>query len=102
MEFNELQEKIIKVEEKYGRWNKIDIDQEYALNKLYEEVGEFAQSWLIHRKKCRPSKIISELESKKMLAEELADIIGITIYNAHLLDINLEQAIEAKWFKYLK
>lgn len=102
MEFKELQEKVIKVEKKYCKLNNIEIDQEFALNKLYEEVGEFAQAWLIHRKKCRPVKIVSDQKSKDMLAEEIADIIGIAIVNAYLLDINLDKAMEDKWFKYLE
>ncbi|MFH1838251.1 MAG: MazG nucleotide pyrophosphohydrolase domain-containing protein, partial [Candidatus Kuenenbacteria bacterium] len=76
----------------------IQLDEDFALLKLYEEVGELTQAILIHRKKSRPEKYVSEEISKKKLAEELADIVCSTIVNAHLLGIDLEEAIDKKWF----
>ena len=60
-------------------------------------MGEFAQAILIHQKKCRTKKRVSEEESKKELSKELADVVCIAILNAHLLDIDLEEAIDKKW-----
>ena len=40
---------------------------------------------------------MSEDASKKELAKELADVVGLAILNAHLLDIDLEDAINTKW-----
>jgi len=81
----------------YGKKYNIEIDEDFALFKLYEEVGELAQFVLIHRKKCRPEKYMSEEKSKKELAQELADVLGMVMVNAHLLDIDLEEAINKKW-----
>jgi MazG nucleotide pyrophosphohydrolase domain. len=75
----------------------VPIDQEFALMKLVKEVGEFTQAVLVHRKKSKPEKYKSETESKKMLADELADIIGLAIINADLFGIDLEKAIKEKW-----
>lgn len=97
MEFKELQEKVIKNAKEYCKKYNIELDEDFALFKLYEEVGELAQNVLIHRKKCRPEKYISEEESKDELAKELADILGILIVTAYLLDIDLEDAIDKKW-----
>lgn len=97
MEFKEIQEKVVKNTLIYGEKYGIKIDDDFALIKLYEEVGEFSQAVLIHRKKSRPEKHVSEEESKKELAKELADIMGMLIVNAHLLDIDLEEAIIKKW-----
>lgn len=97
MEFKDLQEKIIKNIMNYGKNYKIKIDEDFALLKLYEEVGEFAQAVLVHRKKSRPEKYLSEEKSKQELGKELADIIGMTITNAHLLGIDFEEAIQNKW-----
>ncbi len=97
MEFKKLQNKIIENAVNYGKKYNVQIDEDFALLKLYEEVGEFAQAVLIHRKKSRPEKYVSAETSKKELAKELADIIGITIVNAHLLEIDLEEAINKKW-----
>ena len=97
MDFNELQNKMIKNLMNYGKNYNVKIDEDFALLKLYEEVGEFAQAVLVHRKKSRPEKYLSEELSKKELGNELADIIGMTIVNAHLLGIDLEKAIQDKW-----
>ena len=97
MEFKEIQKKVIEAGEDYGKRYDIEIDEDFALFKLYEEVGELAQSVLIHRKKCRPEKYLSEEESKKELSKEFADVLGMLIISAHLLDIDLEDAIDKKW-----
>jgi len=48
-------------------------------------------------KKCQKSKRVPDDVSKKELAKELADVVGLAILNAHLLDIDLEDAIDKKW-----
>src|SRR4030042_5034595 len=97
MDFQEIQKKVVENAFNYGKKYNVEIDENFALFKLYEEVGELAQSVLIHRKKCRPGKYVSNEKSKKELAQELADILGMVIVNAYLLDIDLEEAINRKW-----
>lgn len=97
MEFKQIQEKIVKNAVEYGKKYNVKIDEDFALLKLYEEVGELAQAILIHRKKCRPEKYVSQEVSKKELAKELADVMGMVIVNAHLLGIDLMDAIDKKW-----
>ncbi|MBU1167336.1 hypothetical protein KKC60_02925 [Patescibacteria group bacterium] len=97
MEFKELQKKVIENARKYGKDYNVVIDEDFALLKLYEEVGELAQAVLIHRKKSRPEKHISEKASKAELGKELADVVGMAIVNADLLGIDLEKAIDKKW-----
>jgi len=97
MEFKEIQKKVIENTINYGKKYNVEIDEDFALFKLYEEVGELAQSVLIHRKKCRPEKYIPKEKSKEELAQELADVLGMIMVNAHLLDIDLEKAITKKW-----
>ena len=97
MEFNELQSKVMANAFDYGKRYGVEIDQNFALLKLYEEVGEFAQAVLIHRHKSRPEKYLPEEQSKAELSKELADIIGMALVNAHLLGIDMEEAIDRKW-----
>jgi NTP pyrophosphatase (non-canonical NTP hydrolase) len=97
MEFKEIQKKVIENAINYCKKYNIEIDEDWALFKLYEEVGELAQSVLIHRKKCRPEKYITKEKSKEELAQELADVLGMIMVNAYLLDIDLEEAITKKW-----
>lgn len=97
MTFDEIQNGILNVAKVYGERFNIDIDQDFAILKLYEEVGEYAQAVLIHRKKSKPKKQKSEDETIKILGEELADIIGMAVVNADLFGIDLKQAIQKKW-----
>ncbi len=97
MDFKELQDKVISHALDYGKKYNIKIDEDFALLKLYEEVGEVAEAVLIHRKKSRPEKHVSEEISKNELAKELADVLGMLIVNAHLFGIDLEDAINKKW-----
>jgi NTP pyrophosphatase (non-canonical NTP hydrolase) len=99
MDFKELQSKVVQNAMDYGKKYDVKIDEEFALLKLYEEVGELAQAVLIHKRKSRPEKFVSEEISKNELANELADILGMLIVNAHLLGIDLEEAIERKWIR---
>lgn len=99
MEFKELQAKIIETELDYGKKFKIDIDEDYTLLKLYEEMGELSQAILINRKKCRPEKYPGVEVAKEKLGEEMADVLGLLVTNAKLLDIDLEKALEKKWLR---
>ena len=102
MDFKKIQEEVVKNAVEYGKKYNVKIDEDFALLKLYEEVGEFTQAVLIHRKKCRPEKYVSEETSKKELAKELADVMGTVIINAHLLGIDLTEAIDKKWISRKK
>lgn len=97
MDFNEVKQKVIDNALSYGKKYNVKIDLDFALIKLYEEVGEFSQAVLIHRKKSRPEKFVDEKTSKNEMAKELADIVGMAMVNAYLLDIDLEKAIDEKW-----
>ncbi|MFA4999891.1 MAG: phosphoribosyl-ATP pyrophosphohydrolase [Patescibacteria group bacterium] len=97
MTFKEVQKKVVENAIRYGKEYNVEIDEDFALIKLYEEIGEFSQAVLIYRKKSRPEKYVAEDVSKKELAKELADVVGMAMVNAHLLEIDLEEAIEKKW-----
>jgi len=97
MDFKEIEKKVVQNAMDYGKKYNVKIDEEFAILKLYEEVGEFAQAVLIHRKKSRPEKHVPAEISKKELGKELADVVGMVMINAHLLDIDLEEAIDKKW-----
>ena len=97
MTFKELQTKVIQNAVNYGEKYNIKIDEDFALFKLFEEVGELAQAILVHRRKSRPEKRMSRQASKQKVAEELADVIGMVMVNADLLGIDLEDALDKKW-----
>jgi len=97
MEFKELQDKIVANAINYWEKFNLEIDEDFALLKLYEEVWEYAQAVLIHRRKSRPEKFLSLEKSKEELWKELADVVGMAMVNAHLFWIDLEEAFKKKW-----
>jgi NTP pyrophosphatase (non-canonical NTP hydrolase) len=99
MELKELQEKIVANAKRYGEVYDIEIDEEFVALKLFEEVGEYAQSILIHHKKSRPEKHLPFEESKQEVAKELADVVGMALVSAEVMDIDLFKALEEKWLK---
>ena len=97
MELKEIQKKVVENAMSYGEQYHVVIDEEFSLLKLYEEMGELTQALLIHKKKSRPEKHLPEDESKKEVAKELADVFGMILVNAHVLGIDVEEALEGKW-----
>ena len=45
---------------------------------------------------------MSEEIAKKDVAKELADVVGLVMVNAHLMGIDLEEAIVKKWIEKVK
>ncbi len=75
----------------------IKMDDDYLIMKISEELGEFIQSYIIHKKMCRPEKYKDEEDSKKEMAKELSDVIALIFAIADKFDIDLEEALEKKW-----
>lgn len=99
MEFSSLYMKVVQNALDYWEKYSITIDQEFALMKLMEEMGEFTQALLIQKRKSRPEKFLPDVEAKEDVAKELADVVGMAFVNAHILGIDLEQALRTKWIK---
>lgn len=97
MEIKQLQKKASKVFLDNLKRDDITVSDDYLLLKLTEELGEFSQSYLVHKKRCRPAKYLSPAISKKELSKELADVLGMVLVIAEKLKINVEEALIKKW-----
>lgn len=97
MELKQLQNDAAKVFLKNLKRDKIEASNDYLILKLTEELGEFAQSYLIHKKRCRPAKYQPEKVSKRELSKELADVLGIVFVLAKTMKIDVEEALVKKW-----
>jgi len=97
MEIKQLQKKASKVFLDNLRRDDIKVSDDYLLLKLTEELGEFAQSFLVHKKRCRPEKYLASQKSKREMSKELADVLGLILVIAKELNINLEEALVKKW-----
>ncbi|HOY55995.1 MAG TPA: MazG nucleotide pyrophosphohydrolase domain-containing protein [bacterium] len=97
MELKQLQNKSSKVFLNNLKRDHIKINDDYLVLKLTEELGEFVQSYLIHKKRCRPEKYLSAHDSQKTISKELADVLGIIFVIAKILKIDVEEALVKKW-----
>ena len=57
MTFEEIRSGILKVADIYSERFNVKIDHDFAVLKLFEEVGEYAQAVIVHNKKSKPGKV---------------------------------------------
>ena len=93
MEIKQLQKKASKVFLDNLDRDDIKVSDDYLLLKLTEELGELTQSFLVHKKRCRPAKYLSPQTSKK----ELSDVLGLILVIAEKFKIDVEEALIKKW-----
>ncbi|MFA5134497.1 MAG: MazG nucleotide pyrophosphohydrolase domain-containing protein [Patescibacteria group bacterium] len=97
METKELQNSASRVFLGNLKRDRIEPSEDYLVLKLAEELGEFVQSYLVHKKRCRPVKYLPARKSKKKLATELADVLGLVFVIATAHRIDIEDALVKKW-----
>lgn len=97
MEIKQLQDKISKVFLDNAKRDNIEIDDNYLVLKLTEELGEFVQSYIVHQKKCRPEKYLSKEESKRELSKELSDVLGLIFIISKKFNIDIEEVLVKKF-----
>jgi NTP pyrophosphatase (non-canonical NTP hydrolase) len=101
MRFTELCRKVLEVYDRYAAENGIEVNEDYAMLKLVEEVGEFSQAVIIQRGMCRTEKRVSPKQAQRAVAAELSDILGLTIVCADRMGVDLQGAIRDKWLHFL-
>ncbi len=97
MELKKLQNDAVKVFIRNLKRDNIKISDDYLILKASEEFGEFIQSYLINKKRCRPVKYTSTSKSKRAMAKELSDVLGLIFVIAKQLKIDVEEALIKKW-----
>jgi len=97
MKIIELQNKASKVFLDNLKRDDIKVNDDYLIHKLSEELGEFVQSYLVYKKRCRPEKYLTVKESKRELSKELSDVLGLVLVIAKEMHIDLEEALVKKW-----
>lgn len=97
----ELTAKVAQVSDTYARVCDIARDRDWHVLKLQEEVGELVAEYLRLSGRGR-RKGMSEDEIRTALADEAADVLAMVLLFARDAEIDLAEALERKWFKYLK
>ena len=99
MKLNEIVEKVSKVSDTYSRNCKIDRDHDWYLLKIQEELGELTQQHLKLSSRGRTSGTLDQHQQN--LEDEFADVFAQVLLYAQKFDINIVEALERKWFKWL-
>lgn len=77
------------------------MDRDYFPFKITEEWGECLQTYLMLTDRGR-QKGKTKKEIKKMFSDEIADVFAYLILFAESEGINPIEAVDKKWFAYLK
>jgi hypothetical protein len=98
----DLTNKIKEVMDGYQeRHPEVRVDRDYFPFKVSEEWGECLKSFLMLTDRGR-QKGKNKEEMKEEFSEELADVFGFLLLFADNENIDMEEALEKKWFKHLE
>ncbi len=101
MTLNEMADQIQAVSDRYAREINITRDDDWYVFKLQEELGELTQKFLMMSNRAR-QKGFSPEEIRRQFEDEVADTFSLAVLLARHFEIDLESAVDRKWFKYLK
>jgi NTP pyrophosphatase (non-canonical NTP hydrolase) len=97
MTLAKVTEKLDRVSAVYAERYGIRRDSDWHALKLQEELGEMIAEYLRVTSRSRPR---AETDSNA-LADEAADVLGHLLLFASTNGIDIEAALERKWFRYL-
>ncbi len=100
MNLNEITSQLSKVSDIYADKFNIRRDDDWFVLKIQEELGELSSAYLKLTQRARIGEN-SQAELNKNLQDEIADVIAMTLLFAKHRGIDVQKAIEEKWFRYL-
>lgn len=96
----ELTELVGQVGDIYASLNAIVPSGDWYLLKLQEELGELVAEYLKTTERAR-QKGADAAGLRQALEDESADVLGMLLLFARANQIDLDAALERKWFQYL-
>ena len=100
MDIKKITKNIVAVSDDYANSHSVNRDDDWYILKLQEELGELIQSYLSFTNRGRSRNKTNE-EIKNNFADELADVLGQVLLIANHHQIDIEKALERKWYKFL-
>jgi NTP pyrophosphatase (non-canonical NTP hydrolase) len=97
---DELTALVSEVSDTYASRNDIARDDDWYLLKVQEELGELTAEYLRTTGRGR-LKGADAAEIRQALEDEAADVLAMLLLFARKNHIDLDAALERKWFKYL-
>lgn len=101
MDLSVMAERIEAVATRYAREINVTRDDDWYVFKLQEELGELTQKFLMMSDRGR-QKGFSREEIRVQFEDEVADTFALVVLLARHFGVDLERAVDRKWFKYLK
>lgn len=96
----QITSKVMRISEIYAQKNNINRDDDWYLLKLTEELGELTQSYLMKTGRGR-TKGLGPEKLDQDIADEVSDVLGMLLLFAQHNDIDINAALERKWYQYL-
>lgn len=100
MTLKEITDNLQKISDIYAKKFMINRNEDWFILKIQEELGELASTHLKLTNRGRLGDS-SKASLEENLKEEIADVISMTLLYAKYKGIDVQKAIEEKWFKYL-
>ncbi len=101
MNIKEISDKLEKISDMYAEKFNIRRDDDWFIIKIQEELGELSSAYLKLTQRARLGTDSKE-KIEINLKEEVADVIALTLLFARHQNIDVERALQDKWFKYLE
>ena len=95
MNLKDLQADVLRISDIYAAEHDIDRDRDWALLKLQEELGELTAEHLRLTGRARGAP------DSQALDDEAADVLGMLLIYCARSGVDLEQAMQRKWLKWL-
>lgn len=96
MNLKDLQADVLRISDIYAAEHDIDRDRDWALLKLQEELGELTAEHLRLTGRARGKP------DARALGDEAADLLGMLLIYCARSGVDLEQAMQRKWLKWLE
>ena len=96
MNVKDLQADVLRISDIYAAEHDIDRDRDWAMLKLQEELGELTAEHLRLTGRARGAP------DTNALGDEAADVLGMLLIYCARSGVDLEQAIQRKWLKWLE
>ncbi|WP_292024285.1 MULTISPECIES: phosphoribosyl-ATP pyrophosphohydrolase [unclassified Brevundimonas] len=96
MNLKDLQADVLRISDIYAAEHDIDRDRDWALLKLQEELGELTAEHLRLTGRARGAP------DTQALGDEAADVLGMLLIYCARSGVDLEQAMQRKWLKWLE
>jgi NTP pyrophosphatase (non-canonical NTP hydrolase) len=100
MNLTQITQKLEQVSDVYARKFNIRRDDDWFILKIQEELGELTSAHLKLSKRARTADA-TRADLEKNLQDEVADVLALTLLYAKHKGIDVDQALQNKWFKYL-